>query len=89
MTLDKNYYQEFFIQVIIYLKKKLRLLVLIFPLQSIDNYDITGDGMKDLIVGRHDGNIEIYAYDDDSEPILKFAFVSFFFQTFAQLLHFN
>ena len=26
--------------------------------QSIDNYDITGDGVKDLIVGKHDGNIE-------------------------------
>ena len=32
--------------------------------QSIDNYDITGDGIKDLIIGRHDGNIEVYAYDE-------------------------
>ena len=48
--------------------------------QSIDNYDITGDGVKDLIVGRHDGNIEIYAYDegDESEPILKYSHVSHF-----------
>ena len=34
--------------------------------------------MQDLIVGKSDGNIEVYAYDDgdDSEPILKFAYVS-------------
>ena len=74
---------------------------------DIDNYDITGDGVKvnttgvsnsklalfqsilkidylgwhffqDLIVGKSDGNIEVYAYDDgdDSEPILKYAHVS-------------
>ena len=37
----------------------------------------TGDGIKDLIVGRHDGNIEVYAYDEgeDSEPILKYTHV--------------
>jgi Bardet-Biedl syndrome 7 protein len=46
-----------------------------FVFQSIDNYDITGDGVKDLIIGRHDGNIEVYAYDDESEPILKFTHV--------------
>ena len=42
----------------------------------MDNYDITGDGVRDLIVGRHDGNVEVYTYDDDmgedSEPTLKF-----------------
>ena len=34
--------------------------------------------LQDLIVGKSDGNIEVYAYDDgdDSEPILKFAYVS-------------
>ena len=48
--------------------------------QSIDNYDITGDGIKDLIIGRHDGNIEVYAYDEgeDAEPILKYSHVCFF-----------
>eukprot|EP00095_Tigriopus_kingsejongensis_P011869 maker-scaffold180_size281610-snap-gene-0.36 protein:Tk11869 transcript:maker-scaffold180_size281610-snap-gene-0.36-mRNA-1 annotation:"bardet-biedl syndrome 7 protein homolog" len=43
---------------------------------AMDNYDITGDGVKDLLVGRHDGTIEVYTYDDDinedSEPDLKF-----------------
>ena len=48
------------------------------PVQCLDNFDITGDGVRDLLVGRHDGGIEVYAYDegDDAEPVLKFAHVS-------------
>jgi len=46
--------------------------------QAIDNYDITGDGVKDLIIGKHDGNIEVYTYEDgeDTEPSLKYVYVS-------------
>ncbi len=45
--------------------------------QCMDNYDVTADGVRDLIVGRHDGGVEVYAYDEgeDSEPVLKFATV--------------
>ena len=41
--------------------------------QCIDNFDITGDGVRDLIMARHDGSIEVYSYDDgeDLEPTLK------------------
>ena len=41
--------------------------------QCLDNFDITGDGVRDLIVARHDGNIEVYSYDDgeEAEPTLK------------------
>ncbi|XP_052795027.1 Bardet-Biedl syndrome 7 protein homolog isoform X2 [Mya arenaria] len=35
----------------------------------IDNYDITADGVLDLIVGRDDGLVEVYSYDDSDEPI--------------------
>ena len=44
----------------------------------LDNYDVSGDGIRDLIVGRHDGSVEVYAYDegDDSEPVLKYSTVS-------------
>ena len=27
--------------------------------QCLDNFDITGDGVRDLLVGRHDGSIEV------------------------------
>ena len=46
--------------------------------QCLDNYDVTGDGVKDLIVGRHDGSVEIYSYFEDgeaSEPVLKYSYV--------------
>ena len=41
--------------------------------QCIDNFDVTGDGVRDLILARHDGSIEVYSYDDgeDVEPTLK------------------
>jgi Bardet-Biedl syndrome 7 protein len=26
---------------------------------AMDNFDVTGDGVKDLIVGRHDGGVEV------------------------------
>ena len=47
--------------------------------QCLDNYDITGDGVKDLIVGKHDGSIEVYSYEDgeECEPLMRFSHVSF------------
>ena len=35
----------------------------------IDNFDITSDGVLDLIVGRDDGLVEVYSYDDSDEPV--------------------
>lgn len=34
---------------------------------------IPGDGVRDLIIGRNDGSIEIYSYEDgeESEPVIK------------------
>lgn len=40
----------------------------------IDSYDITGDGAKDLIVGRNDGEVEVYSYNDNDEPVLRFSY---------------
>ena len=53
--------------------------------QALDNYDITGDGVKDLIVGKHDGNVEVYTYEDgeDTEPSLKYVYVSNIFTCFS------
>jgi len=39
------------------------------------HYDITGDGIPDLLVGRDDGNVEIYSYDVAEEPVLRFSHV--------------
>ncbi|XP_055938767.1 Bardet-Biedl syndrome 7 protein homolog isoform X3 [Argiope bruennichi] len=41
---------------------------------SLDNYDITGDGIKDLIIGRSDGLIEVYGYDETENPVPRFTY---------------
>ncbi|XP_063776321.1 Bardet-Biedl syndrome 7 protein [Pseudophryne corroboree] len=38
----------------------------------IDNFDIVGDGVQDLLVGRDDGMVEVYGFDSANEPILRF-----------------
>ncbi|XP_053317390.1 Bardet-Biedl syndrome 7 protein [Spea bombifrons] len=38
----------------------------------LDNFDILGDGVKDLLVGRDDGSVEVYGLDSASEPVLRF-----------------
>ncbi|KAM5194420.1 BBSome complex member BBS7 [Mantella aurantiaca] len=38
----------------------------------IDNFDIMGDGVKDLLIGRDDGTVEIYGLDSSNEPVLRF-----------------
>lgn len=44
----------------------------------MDNFDLSGDGLQDLIVGRDDGTIEVFGYDEADEPIPKFSMVTTF-----------
>lgn len=37
-----------------------------------------GDGVKDLLVGRDDGMVEVYSFDNANEPVLRFDQVSSF-----------
>lgn len=43
----------------------------------IDIYDIIGDGVNDILVGRDDGTVEVYSLDSSNEPMLRFDHVSF------------
>lgn len=42
----------------------------------IDTYDIIGDGVNDILVGRDDGTVEVYSLDSAGEPTLRFDHVS-------------
>ncbi|CAG9334313.1 unnamed protein product [Blepharisma stoltei] len=39
-------------------------------INCISSYDMTGDGFKDVLVGRNDGKIEIYSFDQSSGELL-------------------
>ncbi|KAM3866896.1 BBSome complex member BBS7 [Diretmus argenteus] len=41
----------------------------------IESYDIVGDGVSDILVGRDDGTVEVYGFDSSSEPTLQFEHV--------------
>lgn len=41
----------------------------------IDTFDIIGDGVADLLIGRDDGSVEVYGFDDCGEPTLRFQHV--------------
>jgi len=42
-------------------------------ISCLSHYDVTGDGMDDLLIGREDGNVEVYSYDVMLEPQLRFS----------------
>ena len=43
----------------------------------MDNYDITNDGVLDLIVSRDDGLVEIYGYDETDDPVFRYSHVRY------------
>ena len=49
----------------------------VFPgVLCVDSFDIMGDGVKDLLVGRDDGTVEVYTFDNANQPVLRFEQVS-------------
>ncbi|XP_062331811.1 Bardet-Biedl syndrome 7 protein [Osmerus eperlanus] len=41
----------------------------------LDSFDILGDGLRDVLVGRDDGTVEVYGFDSSNEPSLRFEHV--------------
>ena len=39
---------------------------------SLETFDITADGVPDVLVGRDDGLVEVYAFDEMDEPVHRF-----------------
>ena len=50
----------------------------VFPLdvQCIDTYDLTRDGVPEILVGHGDGTVGVYVNDEAGEPRLRFKQVS-------------
>lgn len=44
-------------------------------ISCLDSYDITSDGVPDLLVGREDGTIQVYGYDSMDNPELRYTYV--------------
>nr|XP_002127808.1 Bardet-Biedl syndrome 7 protein homolog [Ciona intestinalis] len=42
-------------------------------INCLSHYDITGDGVMELLVGRDDGKVEIYSYDAVDQPTIRFS----------------
>ncbi|XP_059821054.1 Bardet-Biedl syndrome 7 protein isoform X2 [Hypanus sabinus] len=38
----------------------------------VDYYDILGDGVRELLIGRDDGMVEVYGFDNNNEPVLRY-----------------
>ncbi|XP_019377616.1 PREDICTED: Bardet-Biedl syndrome 7 protein isoform X2 [Gavialis gangeticus] len=38
----------------------------------IDSFDIVGDGVKELLIGRDDGILEVYTFDSTNDPVLRY-----------------
>ncbi|XP_014375896.1 Bardet-Biedl syndrome 7 protein isoform X3 [Alligator sinensis] len=38
----------------------------------IDSFDIVGDGVKELLIGRDDGMLEVYNFDSTNDPVLRY-----------------
>ena len=44
----------------------------------IDSYDITNDGIMDLLISREDGTVEVYGYDSMDNPEQRYIYVNYF-----------
>jgi len=58
----------------------------------MSNYDVESTGVLNLLVGRDDGQVEMYGYSDAGEPILRFSQVysfSVFLRCFVTILNLN
>ncbi|MBN3296985.1 BBS7 protein, partial [Amia calva] len=51
----------------------------------IDSFDILGDGVKEILVGRDDGTVEVYGLDSSNEPVLRFEHVSSEFESVTSI----
>lgn len=42
----------------------------------MESFDITADGISDVLIGRDDGTVQVYGFDEMDEPVHRFKYVS-------------
>lgn len=52
------------------------IAIICIGILSLDSYDITADGISDVLVGRDDGTVEVYGFDEMETPVNRFKYVS-------------
>ncbi|XP_067324774.1 Bardet-Biedl syndrome 7 protein isoform X1 [Anolis sagrei] len=40
----------------------------------MDSFDILGDGVKELLIGRDDGMLEVYGFENSKSPVLRYEY---------------
>ena len=43
---------------------------------SLESFDITADGVSDVLIGRDDGTVQVYGFNEMDEPVHRFKYVS-------------
>lgn len=41
---------------------------------SLESFDITADGVSDILIGRDDGTVQVYGFDEMDEPVHRFRY---------------
>ena len=42
----------------------------------MESFDITADGVSDVLIGRDDGTVQVYGFNEMDEPVHRFKYVS-------------
>lgn len=68
------------------------LFFFFFPILSgvlaLETFDITADGVPDVLIGRDDGLVEVYGFDEMDEPVHRFKQVNpLHFTVSTHILH--
>ena len=53
---------------------------------ALETFDITADGVPDVLIGRDDGLVEVYGFDEMDEPVHRFKQVNPSYLIFSMLL---
>lgn len=71
-ALDGNFNNFFYKKILHSATSILNFLSKYTGVLSLESFDITADGVPDVLVGRDDGLVEVYGFDEMDEPVHRF-----------------